>query len=229
MEAEARYTYVGAAVLVLIAALVAGVVWLKDVGGRGSYYRYAIYFENQALDGLQIGADVNVRGIKVGRVEDYALSADQLNRVRVVIRVDRRTPVNQYTVAVVTRNFVTGIAAIALVNPDREGQPLTEVPDGEDYPVIGEGRSDLDELAGRVNRLGDMAAATLNNLNQLLNPDNREMTRYRMNADEVFACAKEAASYGYGTVVMQAGEDYGLETEWLADIVRRPAHPVRSR
>ena len=51
--------------------------------------------------------------------------------------------------------------------------------------------------------------------------DNKEMNRYRMNADEIFACAQEAASYGYGTVVMQAGEDYGIKTEWLADIVTR--------
>ena len=51
--------------------------------------------------------------------------------------------------------------------------------------------------------------------------DNKEMTRYRMTADEIFACAKEAASYGYGTVVMQAGEDYGIEAQWLADIITR--------
>ena len=51
--------------------------------------------------------------------------------------------------------------------------------------------------------------------------DNKDMTRYRMNADEIFACAREAAGYGYGTVVMQAGEDYGIESHWLADIVKR--------
>ena len=51
--------------------------------------------------------------------------------------------------------------------------------------------------------------------------DNKETTRYRMNADEIFACAEEAASYGYGTVVMQAGEDYGIEAKWLAEIVKR--------
>ncbi len=51
--------------------------------------------------------------------------------------------------------------------------------------------------------------------------DNKDMTRYRMSADEIFACAEEAANYGYGTVVMQAGEDYGIETAWLADIIQR--------
>ncbi|MDH5228354.1 MAG: MlaD family protein, partial [Gammaproteobacteria bacterium] len=140
MEAEARYTFVGAAVLVLVAALVGGLVWLKDIGGRGEFTRYAIHFEKQALDGLQLGAEVNLRGIKVGRVEDYALSHDKLNRVRVVVRVDGRAPVRTNTVAVVTRNFVTGIAAITLVTPEPAGDELTAVPDGERYPVIGEGR-----------------------------------------------------------------------------------------
>jgi biotin synthase len=51
--------------------------------------------------------------------------------------------------------------------------------------------------------------------------DNKEMTRYRMNADEIFACAEEATGYGYGTVVVQAGEDYGIESQWLADLVKR--------
>jgi phospholipid/cholesterol/gamma-HCH transport system substrate-binding protein len=174
MEAEARYTFVGASVLVLIAALVAGVVWLKHIGGRGDFDRYAILFEQQALDGLEIGADVTLRGIKVGRVEDYALSGATLNRVRVEVRVDRRAPVRTNTVAVVTRNFVTGIAAITLVNRDPPGAPLSEVPEGERYPVIGEGRSDIDEITGRVSKVGEMASVALTNINQLLDADNRE-------------------------------------------------------
>ena len=174
MEAEARYTFVGASVLVLIAALVAGVVWLKNIGGRGNFEHYAIHFEKQALDGLEIGADVRLRGIKVGRVEDYALSPTALNRVRVKVRVDYRAPVRTNTVAVVTRNFVTGIATITLVNPDPPGGPLEDVPEGEDYPVIREGQSDLDEITGRVNRVGEMASVALTNINQLLDADNRE-------------------------------------------------------
>lgn len=54
-----------------------------------------------------------------------------------------------------------------------------------------------------------------------LGADNKDLSRYRMNADEIFACAEEAAGYGYGTVVMQAGEDYGIKTEWLANIIKR--------
>ncbi len=173
MEAEARYTRVGLAVLLLLAALVAGMLWLARVGGQGDFHRYAIHFEQQALDGLEIGADVSLRGIKIGRVEDYSLAADKFNRVRVEVRVDRRAPVLSNTVAVVTRNFVTGIAAITLVTPEPPGPPLVDVAEGERYPLIKEGRSDLDEIAGRVNKVGEMASTTLANLNQLLSSENR--------------------------------------------------------
>ncbi len=173
MESDARYTWVGAGVLLLVAALVGAIVWLNHIGGRGDFAFYTIHFEEQALDGLDVGADVSLRGIKVGRVEDYALSPELLNRVTVEIRVDRRTPIRQNTVAVVTRNFVTGIAAITLVNPEPAGPPLVEVPEHERHPVIGEGRSDLQQIAGRVNQVGEMAAAAQKNINQVLSPENR--------------------------------------------------------
>jgi biotin synthase len=51
--------------------------------------------------------------------------------------------------------------------------------------------------------------------------DNKNIERYRMTEDEILACAHDAVRFGYGTVVMQAGEDYGIERAWLAGVVRR--------
>ena len=48
---------------------------------------------------------------------------------------------------------------------------------------------------------------------------NRALERYRMTAAAIVACARQARAYGYGTLVMQSGEDYGIETGWLADVV----------
>jgi biotin synthase len=54
-----------------------------------------------------------------------------------------------------------------------------------------------------------------------LRAGNRPLPRYRMTADEILAAARQALSFGYGTVVLQAGEDNGLATAWVADVVRR--------
>jgi len=173
MEAESKYTYVGLALVILVAALVTGVIWLNRTGTRSDFNYYTIYFERQPLDGLQLGADVDMRGIKIGRVEDYQLQAENINRVRVTVRTDRRAPVRTNTVAIVTRNFVTGIARVSLITPEPLGPPLTEIQESQKFPVIPEGESNLDALAGKVNQLGDMAAETLESLNDVLKPRNR--------------------------------------------------------
>jgi biotin synthase len=54
-----------------------------------------------------------------------------------------------------------------------------------------------------------------------LRAGNRDVTRYRMTADEIVACAKQARDFGYGTVVLQAGEDEGLTLDAVAQIVKR--------
>ena len=54
-----------------------------------------------------------------------------------------------------------------------------------------------------------------------LSAENRELSRYRMTAEEVLASAHDAVRYGYGTVVLQAGEDPELTGKWVAELVRR--------
>ena len=54
-----------------------------------------------------------------------------------------------------------------------------------------------------------------------LRAGNENLVRYRMLADEIIESAQQAVNFGYGTVVLQAGEDYGISMEWLAKIVRQ--------
>jgi phospholipid/cholesterol/gamma-HCH transport system substrate-binding protein len=174
MESEARYTVVGATLLAFVAALIGAVIWLKHAGSERDSRRYTIFFEQQALDGLQIGGDVSLRGIKVGRVESYRLDGERINRVRVTVRVLRDVPVRVNTVAIITRNIVTGIAQIVLVTPEPPGAPLGDPPAGERYPLIAEGRSDLDEFTGKVTQLGEQAAEALDKVNRMLSAENRD-------------------------------------------------------
>lgn len=54
-----------------------------------------------------------------------------------------------------------------------------------------------------------------------LRAGNQDITRYRMTEDEIVACAHKARGFGYGTVVLQAGEDEGLTMAGVASIVER--------
>jgi biotin synthase len=50
--------------------------------------------------------------------------------------------------------------------------------------------------------------------------ERKSLARYCMTGEEIIASAKEAVARGYGTVVMQSGEDPGLDVGWLADVIR---------
>jgi phospholipid/cholesterol/gamma-HCH transport system substrate-binding protein len=175
MESEARYTLVGATIVALVFAGVAAIFWLKSSGGRENVDRYTIYFQRQSLDGLQVGAEVTMLGIGVGRVEGYVVDMATMNRVRVTIRVSDRAPVTPVTTAIVQRNILTGIARIALSPPPKAGdvQPHTVVPPGAQYPVIAEGTSDLEQITDTASRLAKSGALALDNVNNVLSTDNR--------------------------------------------------------
>jgi phospholipid/cholesterol/gamma-HCH transport system substrate-binding protein len=174
MEPEARFTFIGALLLVLLLAAAAATVWLTRSGPRTDLRYYTIYFERQSLQGLQVGGDVEIRGVQVGRVERFSIARDNINRVQVTIRIDGRTPVSDNTVAVVGRKLLTGIARIDLVTPGTPGPQLTAVAAGEQYPVIAEGHSDLEQITGAVNGLAAKGAKVLDAVDELLKPENRE-------------------------------------------------------
>jgi biotin synthase len=50
---------------------------------------------------------------------------------------------------------------------------------------------------------------------------NIAVKRYRMSDDEILACAHKAVTFGYGTVVLQSGEDPGLTCQRIARLVEQ--------
>jgi phospholipid/cholesterol/gamma-HCH transport system substrate-binding protein len=174
MEAQARYTLVGTLVLVVTLLLMAGLVWLAGGTDKINYRHFTIYFVKQSMDGLDINSAVKMRGIKVGVVTGFEFAGKGQDVVRVDIKVNPDTPVRDNAVAYVQRNVVTGIATIALSNPDATSPLLTVTPPDERYPVIAEGSSDLDKVTTALARIAENGAQVLNKINGLLSDDNRQ-------------------------------------------------------
>lgn len=54
-----------------------------------------------------------------------------------------------------------------------------------------------------------------------LRKERTALQRYRMSFDEIMSCVLQAQHFGYGTVVIQAGEDPGLDATLIGNLVRR--------
>ena len=173
METEGRYTLVGAIVLLVVALLTLAIVWLTGAADTIAYQTYTIYFKNQSLDGLAVGSPVKMRGIKVGVVDGYRFTNKQDEAVAVTTRIDEGVPVHAGAAAYIKRNLVTGIAAIEINNGPNGNPLLSEAPDGERYPVIAEGSSDIDKVATALSRLAVNGAQVLEKMNTLLSDQNQ--------------------------------------------------------
>ena len=147
MEFEARYALVGAFVLASVGLLVFVIFWLSNYSAAAGANYYTVYFREQSLDGLQKDSEVSMKGVKVGRVKRYSISPTNVEEVKVLLELDASTPVKQDTQAVIQRSLLTGWAKIDLVGSTQDSALLTVAAEGEYYPVIPEGSTQLDRLA----------------------------------------------------------------------------------
>jgi phospholipid/cholesterol/gamma-HCH transport system substrate-binding protein len=173
MEPEAKYTVVGAAVIILAALIAAAVVWLRSSGEGADARQFKIYFERQSLEGLELRSYVTMRGMRVGSVSGFRFSSKRPGAVEVFITVDPATPVRQSTEATVQRHLVTGLATVRLANTTEESAPLVQAAPGEPYPVIAEGESPIQQVSETLTQLAHHADETMQRLNATLSPENR--------------------------------------------------------
>ncbi len=172
MEAKVNYVVVGVFVLVLGAALIAGVLWLSSGSAyRKTYDTYQVYMR-ESVSGLSLDAPVRYRGVEVGRVRKIALAPQDVEQVLLTLDIERGTPVKQDTIAVLRVQGLTGIANIELTGGHRDSPPLTAQP-GEAYPVIRTGPSLMVRLDTAVTTLLTNLNRTSENLNAVMDDENR--------------------------------------------------------
>lgn len=172
MESKVNFTLVGLFTLVLLAALIAILLWL---GTSGKYYKtYDSYFAymNESVSGLNLNAQVKYRGVEVGSVREIALDPGNSERVRLLLKIERGTPVKEDSVAILRTQGLTGIAYVELSGGSKQS-PLLTSRNGEKFPVIRTGPSllarldtALTSLLGNVNRMSE-------NINAVLDEESR--------------------------------------------------------
>ncbi len=174
METEGRYTLVGTLVLAVVTLMSVAIIWLAGAADTIAYQTYTIYFKQQSLDGLAVGSPVKMRGIKIGIVDGYRFASNQEEAVAVVVRIDEGAPIHDGAEAYIKRNLVTGIGAVEINNGPGTNPLLEDAPKGERYPVIAEGRSDIDKVATAVSQLAVSGATVLEKMDTLLSDENQQ-------------------------------------------------------
>jgi phospholipid/cholesterol/gamma-HCH transport system substrate-binding protein len=167
-----NYPLVGLFVLVLGAALIAGVLWLASGGAFKQKYDMYLAVSDESVAGLNLNAPVKYNGVDVGKVRDIRLDPHNQARVNLLFAINRGTPIKEDTVAVLKTQGLTGIAYVELSGGAQGSPPLLAVA-GNEYPLIRTKPSLIARLENMLTSLLAKLDSTSSSINALLSDDNK--------------------------------------------------------
>ena len=114
METRANFALIGAFTLAVVLAAFSFVFWFSGSGKTAQYQTYELIVRG-SVDGLTPGSAVQFNGLKVGSVTSMEIDPTDPGQVKVLIAVDKKTPVKTNTRARVEQKTFTGVAVVSLV------------------------------------------------------------------------------------------------------------------
>lgn len=176
METKVNYVIVGLFVLLLSVVMIAGVLWLGSGKQYNKVYDTYLAYMQESVSGLNLNAPVKYRGVEVGQVRVISLDKANPEQVRLEFAIERGTPIKHDTIAVLKVQGLTGIAYVELSGGSRDSPLLAPVKKGP-YPVIKTGPSLLGRLDTALTSLLTSLNKTTENLNALLDEENRSAVK----------------------------------------------------
>jgi len=170
MTSKTNYAMVGAFVLLLSAALIWGILWI-GAGGPPKRVDYYLVYMTESVSGLNVDAPLKYRGVDVGKVVDIQIDPKNSERIRLLLQVERGTPVTRDTAATLEYQGLTGIADINLSGSNAASPPLQRPP-GEEFPVIASRPSLFARLDSTMSDLLANLIQSSANINALLKEEN---------------------------------------------------------
>ncbi len=167
-----NYAAVGAFVLVLGAALIAGVLWLASGGNWQTKYEVYLAVLDESVAGLNLNAPVKYNGVDVGKVQDIALDTAHPERVNLLFAIEQGTPIREDTVAVLKTQGLTGIAYVEL-SGGTAGSPALQAAPGSRYPQIRTKPSLVTRLEYILTSVLSKLDSTSDGINSLLGAENQ--------------------------------------------------------
>jgi phospholipid/cholesterol/gamma-HCH transport system substrate-binding protein len=223
METKVNLALVGAFVLTLSLAIVAGVLWVSSGGTSRRAYDTYLAYSDESVSGLNRDAPVKYKGVVVGAVKEIGLDPKDPQRVRLVLAIEQGVPIKHDTFAVLTLQGLTGIAFLDLEGGSKEAPLLVATEPGE-YPVIQTRPSLFRRLDTQATALVEDLTRTAQSVNRLLDEDTRASLQRTIMDMETVVHAFAGRSENIDAAVVaatQTMENSAKASEQLAELTRQ--------
>ncbi len=143
-----------------VSLLIITLVALGAISFFDSPKEYFVRFRD-SVNGLELGAPVKLRGVKIGRVTDIRLPNREVEAVLVWIEVDEHVPVKTDARALLKLQGITGLKFLELQSG------TNQAPDLPKFSEIPSGKSALDRVSDRAEQLADRAEKLMQVLTEI--------------------------------------------------------------
>lgn len=171
METRAHHLLIGIVTLVVVGLAIGFVIWLARLDIDREFQTYKIFFTDSVV-GLNTGASVRYNGVPVGTVKSIQLNRDDPTKVRVLVEIDKKVPINEGIEAELGVLGLTGVAYIELTGGNMDAPPIQRLA-GADWPVIPAGKSALQEVFRGAPDLLREATLAVSRVSELLSQENQ--------------------------------------------------------
>ena len=171
METRANYVIVGSVVLASLVALALFIAWLARSQFDQSTDTYYTYFTG-SVAGLSNGSTVRYRGVPVGTVAKIEIDPENIEKIRVILKLNEGTPIRTDSVAALEIAGITGGSFVEITGGTHSSQPL-KAPDGQ-IPVIPSQNSGLASLEENAPKLLSKLLEVTDRLDAALSPDSTQ-------------------------------------------------------
>lgn len=169
METDKRYFLVGTFVFFTIIAILLFIIWLS--ADNRDFVRYQVRFA-ESVSGLSVGGAVKFRGVNVGSVESITIDQRDTRLIRVIMKVEKRTPIKTDTVASLKLQGITGVVFIELTGGSNNMPSLMSFAESGEVPEIKAQSSPLNAIVDKLPELLDRVSHGVEQFNKVLSDDN---------------------------------------------------------
>jgi phospholipid/cholesterol/gamma-HCH transport system substrate-binding protein len=172
MENKSHAIAAGAFVIFVAGLLIVLTVWLLRPGE--DRVRYEVVTQDP-VTGLLLQANVQFRGVKVGKVIDIDLDAKKPGQVIVLLELDSSTPVTQTTYATLDYQGLTGIAFVQLNDVAEPAARM--VAQGSQLPRIPMRTGSWTQWQQQGEKVLQELQVATRRVNEILAPENQKLLR----------------------------------------------------
>jgi len=160
MYSRVNYTIVGLFVILFAIGMIWFGFWLAKYGLQEEYHTYKLEME-ESVSGLSKDSSVKLRGVDIGRVSDIRINPQNIQKVELLLEIQKAVPIKEDMVAHTQMFGVTGLLFIEIEGGSNGAKTLLPT---EDYiPLI---RSKPSLLTTLSNNLGGLTEKLENLLSQ---------------------------------------------------------------